>query len=168
MANAPFPSGIWPHVYPKVPLSTIPRHPFLADRPQIFSNGAFVFKMYFFEWGVSAKKKHFCHIFSNIFPRCSQFGQNRELMGTWESSENQSDRAIKKEKILENSTVKQTLDPPLLPRSPNHFCKKCNKLSLATQFQSPSSFRCSRYKLSNKKVNNYLSRIYRLVLVISQ
>ena len=89
-------------------------------------------------------------------------------MGTWESSENQSDRAIKKEKILENSTVKQTLDPPLLTRSPNFFCKKCKKLNLATQNQSPSSFRCLRYKLSNKKVNNYLSRINRLVVVISQ
>ena len=114
------------------------------------------------------KKKHFCHIFSRNFPRCSQFGQNRELMGTWESSENQSDRAIKKDKILENSTVKQTLDPPLLPRSPNHFCKKCNKVNLVSQNQSPSSFRCSRYKLSNKKVNNYLSRINRLSVVISQ
>ena len=142
-------------------------HFWLTD-PKFFLTALLYSKFTCFEWGVRAKKKHFCHIFSRNFPRCSQFGQNRELMGTWESSENQSDRAIRKEKILENSTFKQTLDPPLLPRSPNHFCKNCNKLNLATQNQSPSSFRCSRYKLSNKKVNNYLSRINRLVVVISQ
>ena len=63
----PFPQVFDPMRTQRSPLSTIPRHSFLADRPQIFSNGAFVFKIYFFEWGVHAKKNIFVTFFLGIF-----------------------------------------------------------------------------------------------------